>query len=266
MTQPIPMIGLGTAPIKEVDWAGVVATAVGLGYRHVDTAQMYNNEAEVGQGLRMSGQADDVFLTTKIHQDRFLDGTALDSAQTSVEKLGRVPDLMLVHWPPRGAETGAVIDTMLEVQARGLTRAIGVSNFNRPQLRAAAAKASIATNQVEFHVLIDQSALLAEARALGIPLTAYMPVARGKAFDPPEVQRIAAARGMTPAQVVLRWIVQQGVIAIPLSSQVQNLKDNLAVGQLELGEDDMAALNAVARRENTRLCPAPNWAPDWNAA
>ncbi|WP_157966292.1 aldo/keto reductase [Oceanibium sediminis] len=261
----IPKIGLGTAPIVDVDWAGLVATALGLGYTHVDTAQMYDNEAAVGQGLRMSGHPDDVFLTTKIHQDRFRDGTALESAQTSVEKLGRVPDLMLVHWPPRGVETEAVIDTMLEVQAAGLTRSIGVSNFNRPQLRAAAAKAPIATNQVEFHVLIDQSALHEEARALGIPLTAYMPVARGKAFDPPEVGQIAARHGITPAQVVLRWIVQQGVIAIPLSTKVENLKANLAVLDLSLEPEDMDALTAVATRENTRFCSRPDWDPVWDA-
>lgn len=261
----IPLIGLGTAPIVDVDWAGLVARAVGLGYTHVDTAQMYDNEAQVGQGLRMSGRPDDVFLTTKIHQDRFRDATALDSAQTSVEKLGRVPDLMLVHWPPRGMETEAVIDTMLEIRDAGLTRSIGVSNFNRPQLRAAAARAEIATNQVEFHTLIDQSDLLAEAQALGIPLTAYMPLARGKAFDTPVVRDIAAARGLTPAQVVLRWIVQKGVIAIPLSTKEENLKANLAVLDLELSAQDMAALDRLSVTENTRFCSREDWDPVWDA-
>lgn len=261
----IPMIGLGTAPIVEVDWATLVAEAVGLGYRHVDTAQMYDNEAEVGEGLRRSGLGDQVHVTTKIHQDRFREGTAQASLEQSVEKLGRVPNLTLVHWPPRGLEIEAVMEVMLEVQAAGLTRAIGVSNFNRPQLRTAAAMAPVATNQVEFHVMIDQSALKRQADSLDVPLTAYMPVARGKPLPLPEVQEIAAARAMTPAQVILRWIVQQGVIAIPLSTKTQNLKDNLAVLSLSLTDDDMARLDAVAQRENTRFCSRADWDPEWDA-
>jgi len=265
MTPSIPLIGLGTAPIVDVDWAALVAQAVELGYTHVDTAQLYQNEAEVGAGLATADPEDTVHLTTKIHQDRFRDGTALESARISVDKLGRVPDLMLVHWPPRGLETARVIDQILEVQAEGLTRSIGVSNFNRPQMRAAAAVAPIATNQVEFHVLIDQTALKTQADALGVPLTAYMPVARGKAFAPAEVQQIAQARAMSPAQVVLRWIVQKGVIAIPLSTKTANLKDNLAVLNRALTEGDMTALDAVAARENSRFCSREDWDPVWDA-
>lgn len=264
-SSPLPKIGLGTAPIVDLDWAELVARAFDLGYRHIDTAQMYDNEAEVGEGLSRADPEGQVFVTTKIHQDRFADATALESAKVSVDKLGRVPDLMLVHWPPRNVPTDEVMDMMHAIQAEGLTKAVGVSNFNRPQLRAAAAALPIATNQVEFHVMIDQTALKAEADALGVPLTAYMPVVRGKAFAFPEVQQIAQARGMTPGQVVLRWIVQQGVIAIPLSTKSQNLQDNLAVQDLSLTEDDMALLHGVAARENSRFCSRADWDPVWDA-
>ena len=263
----MPLIGLGTWPLKGAECSDTVAMALELGYRHVDTAQMYENEEAVGQGLRAGGvPREQVFLTTKIHQDRFVDGTALDSAKASIDRLGVGPvDLILCHWPPRGVETEAVVDALEEVRAAGLTRHIGISNHNRPQMRAAAARGSILTNQVEFHALIDQFALQEQAKALGISLTAYMPVARGKVMEAPLVQAIAEETGYSAAQVGLRWIVQQGVHAICMSTKRRNLEANLQVLDFELSAGDMAALDTLARSRNSRFCDMEGWSPVWDA-
>lgn len=261
----MPPIGLGTWPLKGDEARRVVEEALGLGYRSVDTAQLYENEAAVGAGIAASGVArGELFLTTKIQQDRFVDGTSLDAARRSVEALGGPVDLMLVHWPPKGVATGAVIDALLAVQAAGLTREIGVSNFNVPMLRAAAGETRILTNQVEFHALIDQSRLKAEADRLGVRLTAYMPIARGRVLDQPPVLAAAERTGRTPAQVALRWIVQQGVTAIPMSTRRENLAANLAVLDFELAPDDMAAISTLTAG-NQRFCEPFDWAPEWDA-
>ncbi|MEM6391042.1 MAG: aldo/keto reductase [Pseudomonadota bacterium] len=262
----MPQLGFGTAPLVEVDWTALTAEAIDVGYRHIDTAQMYDNEAAVGAGIRASGVSrDELYVVTKIHQDRFLDGTALDSARRSVDALGAPADLILVHWPPRGLETEAVIDVMLEVQAQGLTREIGVSNFNRPQLRAAAGRAKILTNQVEFHTLINQFDLLETARGLGITLTAYTPILRGIVLEEPEVQAIATRLEATPAQVALAWVLCHGVAALCLSTKRARLAENLAAGSLTLPPEDIARLDTLARTRNARHTRSEAWEPEWDA-
>ena len=263
----MPLIGLGTWPLSGAACRDAVRAALDMGYAHVDTAQMYGNEDDVGAALKASGvPRDEVFLTTKVHQDRMSAGTALASARESTDRLGvEAVDLMLIHWPPRDMATEAVIDALEEIRTAGLARAIGVSNFNRPQLRAGAARAPILTNQVEFHALIDQSRLLDQARALGISLTAYQPVARGQVMAQPEVQEIAARIGATPAQVALRWILQQGVSVIPMSTRPRNLADNLGALDISLSQEDMGILSALARRRNHRFTDIAGWSPDWNA-
>ncbi|MEM9430467.1 MAG: aldo/keto reductase [Pseudomonadota bacterium] len=258
----IPRIGLGTWPLQGDEAHRVVAEAIGLGYTHVDTAQMYGNEAAVGQGIRASGQ--DVFVTTKVHHDRFADGTARESAERSRDALGRI-DLLLVHWPPRGLPLARVIEEMAEIRAAGLCRLIGVSNFNRPQLRAAAAMTEIATNQVEYHLLIDQSPLKAVADELGIPLTAYQPIAKGRVFDLPAVRLAAARHGRTPAEVAIAWILAQNVIAIPKSARRENLAANLAAADLTLAPEEVVTLTALTHGHRRFVDPA-DWAPDWDAA
>ncbi|MEM8789467.1 MAG: aldo/keto reductase [Pseudomonadota bacterium] len=263
---PMPPIGFGTAPLKDTDWRGLTAMALEVGFRHVDTAQMYENERDVGQGVRDSGlDRGAIFVTTKIHQDRFRDGTALESARASIDRLGGPADLILVHWPPRGVPVARVIETLLQVQDAGLTRLIGVSNFNRPQLREAADLAPIATNQVEFHCLIDQFALLADANARNIPLTAYMPILRGKVLAEPAVTAIAAAHDVPPVQVALAWIIGHGVIPLVLSSRRDRLAEAFAATRLMLTAEDMATLDALARRRNHRASRHGDWEPDWDA-
>ncbi|MEM9048739.1 MAG: aldo/keto reductase [Pseudomonadota bacterium] len=260
-----PLIGLGTWPLKGSECRDVVTEALSMGYRHIDTAQLYENEAEVGAGIAASGVARDrIFLTTKVVQDHFVDGTALESAKRSMDKLGGPADLVLVHWPPKGVATEAVIDALEEIRAAGLTTHIGVSNFNVPMLTAAAGRATILTNQVEFHALIDQARLKASADALGVRLTAYMPIARGRVFDLAPVVAAAERLGKTPAQIALRWIVQQGVTAIPMSTKTANLQANLAVTAFALSEAEMAAITACTR-DHQRFCTPFDWAPDWDA-
>jgi len=241
-----------------------VRLALELGYRHVDTAQMYGNEAEVGAGIREAGlPRNDLFITTKIHQDRFVDGTALESAQRSVEAIGAGPvDLMLCHWPPRGMDPARVGAMLEEIRAAGFTTHIGVSNFNVGQMRAAATAASILTNQVEFHPLLDQSRLLAVARALDLFLTAYRPLLKGEALALPQVQEVARETGRNPAAVVLRWIIQQGVHAVCMSTRTSHLRGNLEALEFSLSDKQMEKISALTST-NRRTCDFPEWQPDW---
>lgn len=265
--RPIPAMGLGTWPLLGEDARRIIAEALSLGYRHIDTAQMYRNERVTGLAIADSGvPRDAITITTKIHQDRFADGTVLDSARASLDALQiDRADLMLVHWPPRGMTTEAVMDQMQALVAAGLTAAVGLSNFNRPQMRAACAHGPVATNQVEFHALIDQSALLAQAAALGVPLTAYMPIARGRVLAAGPVVSIADRLGATPAQVAIAWVLAKGVRVICNSARRANLIANLAATALTLPEADIAALDRLAQSENTRFSSRADWEPIWDA-
>lgn len=241
--------------------------ALEIGYRHIDTAQMYENEADVGRGIAGSGiPRGDLYVVTKVAQDRITDGTYLDSARRSQEALGVTPDLLLIHWPPRGIETEAVIDAMQEIHTQGLTASIGVSNFNVPMLERAVAHSSIpiVTNQVEYHALMDQSRLKATADRLGVVLTAYCPIARGLVLKDPTILRIAEETGHSPAQVALRWVVQNGVAAICMSTQRENLASNFATRDIELSDAHMEEITALNAQKN-RTVLMPDWAPDWDA-
>jgi 2,5-diketo-D-gluconate reductase B len=169
---------------------------------------------------------------------------------------------MLVHWPPAGVPVADVMAQMVALREAGLARSIGVSNFT-PRMLREAAPAGIVTNQVEFHCLIDQSALKAEADRLGVRLTAYSPVAKGRVFDALPVRAAAERLGRTPAQVALRWIVQQGVAAIPKSSRREGLAENLGALDFALPPEDMAAIGALTAAN--RRFVTPSWAPDWTA-
>lgn len=261
----MPKLGLGTWELRGEQARDVVTLALELGYRHLDTAQMYENEAEVGAGLRAASvPRDQVFLVTKIHPDRFADGTALDSARASVDRIGAgAADLILCHWPPIDDKIDQVIDIMEEMRAAGLTRNIGVSNFNVSQMQQAAARAPILTNQVEFHPLLDQSRLLAAATQVGATLTAYMPIIRGKALTLPPVTEIAAETGRNPAAVVLRWVIQQGLTTLCKSVSRDRLAGNLEALEFELSADQMARISALTGANKRYTDPAGR-APDWN--
>jgi len=261
----MPAIGLGTWPLKGAECTDTVAMALSLGYRHIDTAQMYGNEAAVGAGIAAAGVArDDLFVVTKIWPNSFEDGSALARARESIATLGvGAVDQLLIHWPNPRLPVSAMIDVMLEAQAEGLATRTGVSNFPVALLREAAAMTEIATNQVEFHALLDQRKLLAAANDLGIRLTAYMPIARGKVPEHPEVRRIAEAVGALPAQVALAWVTAKEVTPVCMSTKRANLASNLAAQQIKLSDEDMATLDALSQ-PSQRFCERDSDNPVWD--
>jgi len=264
----IPPVGFGTWPLTGREAQNAVASALEVGFRHIDTAQMYENEVEVGAALAGSGvPRNELFVVTKVMPHHFATGTVEPSVERSLEslQLDHV-DLLLVHWPPQDVPTEAVIDRLMAVCERGLCSRIGVSNFNLSMMERAVARApgAVATNQIEFHPLLDQSRMLAAANRLGTCLTAYCPLARGQALQDPVIRDVAARLERPPAQVVLRWIVQQGVVVISMSTKRANMAGNLEALTFELSESDMAA---ISERTATglRIVDPAGTAPDWNA-
>ncbi|MFQ5566723.1 MAG: aldo/keto reductase [Paracoccaceae bacterium] len=266
----IPAIGLGTWTLNGAAATRLVAGAIRAGYRHVDTAAMYDNEAAVGAGLRASGvPRDEIFLTTKVWPSDIADGALQRSIEASLKRLkvDRV-DLALIHWPSRTIPLADSIRALNEVKDRGLARHIGVSNFTVALLDEAVAlsRHKLACNQVEYHPFLSQDRVLAACRRHGVALVSYCPLARGaELFPEPAIAAAAARHGRTPAQIVLRWQVQQeGVAAIPRSSNPERIAENLQVFDFSLEADEMAAINALGARRY-RICNF-EFSPDWDAA
>ena len=268
-TSSIPTLGLGTFPLKGEAALAEVRTGLELGYRSIDTAPAYGNESEVGQAVAESGlPREEVFLTTKVWFDQLERDKLRASLESSLRRL-RVDqvDLTLVHWPSPG---GAVpmpeyLGALAEARDRGLTRLIGVSNFNIALLREALAilgPGAIATNQVELHPYLQNRKLAAFCREQGIRITSYMTLARGQVLSEPAITAIAAARGATPAQVVLAWAMQLGHAVIPSSTKRENLEGNLRARDLALTDAEMARMAALER--NGRLTNPEGRAPQWD--
>ena len=269
MTRTIPQLGLGTFRLQGRQAIDSVRNGLELGYRHVDTAQIYGNEAEVGEALHDAGIArGEVFVTTKIWTEHLGGDKLIPSLKESLRKLrlDRL-DLTLVHWPsPQGAVPVAEsMHALLEARSQGLTAAIGVSNFTNALLGEAidaVGADNIATNQVELHPFLQNRAVAAFAREHGIHVTAYMPLAYGKALLDPVIQAIAARMGATPAQVTLAWLMAKGYAVIPSSTKRENLAANLGALEVRLAADDVAAIDALERGE--RLV-SPDFGPLWDA-
>lgn len=263
----IPSIGFGTWQLKDDTATECVRTALDAGYRHIDTAQAYENEAAVGAGLKQSGlKRDDYFLTTKVWTDRFRDGDLQASAKESLSRLGvDEVDLLLLHWPNNDVPMEETIAALNDACKQGLTRNIGVSNFNTDQFARAVelSDAPILVNQVEFHPFIDQTKLLAATDQNGSALTAYCPLAQGRIFKNDTIKSIADRYGVSPAQIVLRWFTQQtGVIAIPRSSNPDHVRSNFAIDEIHLTDDEMARITGL-RRVHDRIVD-PDFAPVWD--
>jgi diketogulonate reductase-like aldo/keto reductase len=265
----IPAIGLGTWTLKDETATRLVASAIQSGYRHVDTAAMYANEEAVGAGLRASGVSrDEIFLTTKVWPSDIGGGDLQRSVEASLKRLqvDRV-DLALIHWPSRTVPLGESIEALNEVKDRGLARHIGVSNFTVALVDEAAAlsRHPLACNQIEYHPFLNQDRVLAACRRHGMAVISYCPLARGtELFPDPAVTGAARRHGKTPAQIVLSWQVQQeGVVAIPRSSDAGRIAQNLQVFDFALEDDEMAALDAL-RTRNHRICDF-EFSPDWDA-
>ena len=264
----IPALGFGTWQLTGEGCQEAVGWALAAGYRHLDTARMYDNEEQVGAGLKGSGvPRDDVFVTTKVWVDDLAPGDLERSAEASLVRLGfDAVDLLLVHWPSRDEPLAGTMRALSNAKRRGLTRHIGVSNFPSamPDEAVRLADEPIAVNQCEYHPRLDQGVLLAACRRHGIAFTSYSPLGRGDILADPVVTGIADRLGRSPAQVVLRWHVQQpGVVAIPKAGSREHLQANLDVGSFTLSGADMAAISGLAR-SNGRIVDPASLAPRWD--
>jgi diketogulonate reductase-like aldo/keto reductase len=256
----MPWVGFGTfksEPGKTTEQA--VAWALEIGYRHVDTAAFYQNEADVGRAVRASGlPRSDVFVTTKVWNGDQGYETTLRAFDESSRKLGLdTVDLYLVHWPVRGkfVETWRALE---KLYAEGRVRAVGVSNFKVHHLEELAKTATVvpAVNQVEFHPFLLQPELLAYDAAKGIRHEAWSPLTRGRSLDNPVVVRVARAHGKTPAQVLLRWDLEHGVVTIPKSVHRERIAENAALFDFALTADEVKAIDGLDT--GTRIGPDPD--------
>ncbi|WP_458209408.1 aldo/keto reductase [Haladaptatus sp. NG-SE-30] len=250
--EEIPKIGLGTWQMESTNCRNAVRTALDLGYRHIDTAQAYGNERQVGQAIALSDvDREDVFLTTKVWPMHRKYGDIVDSVHESLARLGTdYIDLLLIHWPNPIASTREVMRALSDVRSEGLTRHIGVSNFDTDQLATARdlASAPIVTDQVQFHPFNPQSDLLDYCQRHDVLLTAYSPLAQGGVMHDHVLVELGKKYDKTPAQVALRWVVQQdGVVTIPKSTSREHLEQNLAIFDFELTETEMALVERPSR-------------------
>ncbi|MGB6534440.1 MAG: aldo/keto reductase [Xanthobacteraceae bacterium] len=246
----IPLLGLGTWELRGRICARAVEQALRLGYRHIDTAEMYDNERDVGEGLRAAGvPRREVFLTTKIWPSHFSPPALERAARDCLARLrvGEV-DLLLLHWPNPQVPLAETIGALCKVKRDGLARHIGVSNFTVALIEEALSAASepLVCDQVECHPFLDQSKLIAGCRRHGLAVVAYSPLARGDFLRDEILARIGAAHGKTAAQICLRFLVQQNIAVIPRTSKRERLSENAAIFDFELSEQDMAQIATLA--------------------
>lgn len=264
----IPRLGFGTYRLAGMDARPVVAGAIARGYRHIDTAAMYENEDGVGAGIADSGvPRDELFVTTKVWHDQLAPDALRRAFDTSLKKLGLDHvDLYLVHWPAPDMDLRATLETLMALREQGLTRAIGVCNFNLPLMRQAVDEigAPIATLQVEYHPFLSQAPLLAYLREKGIPLTAYTPLAQGRAASDPVLAAIGRKHGASAAQIALAWLLDQpDVIVIPKAGRPESQQANLDAAKIRLDDEDRAAIAALPKDQRF---VQPSFGPDWDAA
>jgi diketogulonate reductase-like aldo/keto reductase len=266
----IPALGFGTFRMAGPDVLRMVPHVLGLGVRHIDTAQIYGNEAEVGEGLAQSGiTRADVFLTTKVWVDNYRHATFVASVDESLSKLKTdYVDLLLLHWPNTSVPLAEQIGALNEVQRSGRVRHIGVSNFTVALMEEAISlsEAPLVANQIEYHPYLDQKVVIESARKAGLSITAYYAMADGQVFADPVLREIGARYGKSLAQVVLRWLVQQeGVVALSKTVSAARAAENLAIFDFELSADEMASIHALAKPTG-RIVSPPGLAPEWDVA
>ena len=266
----IPVLGLGTWQSTGQDCVDVVSQALKMGYEHIDTAQAYGNEKEVGQGIKQSGVSrDKFFLTTKIFPDdmKFEPEKLIAAAKRSLADLDTdYVDLLLLHWPDDRVPLSETIPALCELQKQGLTRHIGVSNFNIANIIEAEkyADVPIVVNQVEFHPFIKQKNLQTFLNNHHILLEAYSPLARGDVFDNEIIKEIADKHNVTPAQISLAWILaDKHRIAIPKTANPDHLQGNLDAIKVQLSADDIKKISSLARADGRKI-EHPDYSPEWD--
>ncbi|GGF31872.1 oxidoreductase [Aliidongia dinghuensis] len=264
----IPRLGLGTFRMPGGDAQPVVESAIALGYRHIDTAAMYENEAAVGAAIAASGvKRSELFVTTKVWHDQLAPDALRRAFETSLNKL-RLDhvDLYLVHWPARDMDMAATLEALMRLRADGLVKGIGVCNFNLPMIRKAVDEigAPLAVHQVEYHPFLSQQPMLAYLRSHGIALTAYAPLAQGRAAADETLAAIGRKHGATGAQVAIAWLLDQpNVLAIPKAARKESQQANLEALTIRLDDEDRRSIAALPKDQ--RLVRPP-FAPDWDAA
>ncbi|MCC5847996.1 MAG: aldo/keto reductase [Verrucomicrobia bacterium] len=260
----VPALGFGTFQLKGDICRQAVTEALEIGYRHVDTARMYQNETEVGRGiLESSVDRSDIFITSKIGREHLDAEGVLREAQNSLAELQTdYLDLLLIHWPNPAFPLSTTLETMRKLKEKGMVRHLGVSNFPSALLKEAVELAPIFCNQVEYHPLLGQEALLAVAGEHDLMFTAYSPLAQGEVVKHPVLEAIGANHGKSGNQVGLRWLLEQPqVVAIPRSSKPEHIRQNFEVFDFALSEDDkekIAKLPKEFRQIN------PGFAPKWD--
>ena len=262
----LPRLGLGTFRMQGDACRSAVESALALGYRHIDTAEMYGNEEAIGAAIAAAGVArKDLHVTTKVWNDNLAPDAIRRAFDASLKKL-RLDhvDLYLVHWPARNMNLPAMFETLLKLKEQGRTRAIGVANFNIALLKTVVEeiRAPIACNQVEYHVMLDQTPLRKYLATKAIPLVAYCPLAQGRAASDPTLAAIGRKHGASAAQVALKWLLDQdGVAAIPKASRKESQRANLDALNIVLDDEDRQAIAALPK---DRRCVSPGFAPAWD--
>src|SRR5271165_4948354 len=261
----IPAIGLGTWELRGRTCARLVEQALKLGYRHIDTAQVYENEREVGDGVRASRvRRDDVFVTTKVWTTHFAPNDLERSAKESLIRLRLSEvDLLLLHWPNPQVPLAETLGALAHAKAIGMARHIGVSNFTVALIEQAVAECPepLVCDQVECHPYLDQTKVREACAKHGLAMVAYSPVAKGKIKSDETLTRIGRMHGKTAAQTCLRWLVQQNVCAIPRTSKLERLSENINIFDFELSDEEMARISRMgnARTRLTDFGFAPKW-------
>lgn len=265
----IPVLGFGTWKLTGADCLRATEQALETGYRHIDTAQIYENETEIGTVLSGSNiDRTDIFLTTKVWTENLKEGALQRSVDESLKKLKTdYVDLLLIHWPMTDVPFAEQLQALKSVQDAGKARLIGVSNFTVAQLREAVEiiGAPLVNNQVEYHPYLSQKPVLDFTRSHDMFLTAYSPLARGKIMHDPTLDALAKKHGKSISQIVLRWLLQHGdVAAIPKAASVAHIKRNFDIFDFVLSHEEVAAIHALARPDGRLINPA--WGPVWDKA
>ena len=244
-------LGLGTWQNKEGTCTKSVETAIELGYRHIDTAQIYENEEEVGKGLKNAKiDREEIFLASKVWIDQLSSEEVISSTEENLDKLKtNYIDLMYVHWPAGDYNPEESLESLKKLKDRDLINKIGVSNFEPSHLKQALEIVNVYANQVEMHPLLPQEELREFCESNDVELVAYSPLARGKVFDVEEIQEVAEKHNVSEAQVSLAWIMEKGATPIPKASSREHLKDNFKSLSLKLNEEDIEKIDSINRRE-----------------
>jgi 2,5-diketo-D-gluconate reductase B len=263
----VPALGFGTWPLSGSDGARAVREAIEIGYRHIDTAQLYGNEADVGKGIADARIArNELWVTTKLSRDHLSARDVARSTDESLKKLGLDHlDLLLIHWPSKTVPMAETLIAMTKLREAGKTRFIGVSNFTTGLLAEAVKHADILCDQVEYHPFLSQRPVLGAVEKHGLFLTAYSPVARGQVNDDATLQKLGKKYGKSAAQIALRWLMEQdNVAAIPKAGSRAHMQANIGIFDFKLAPEDRAGIDAL--NGDGRIVDIAGWSPEWDRA